>query len=84
LDRTIQVYPNPTNTGSVVLTGTLTGRSSRIVVTDVLGKIVLQHKAPIANNTLQTTLDLTSVKKGLYLISVSDDLGIYTSRIIIE
>jgi hypothetical protein len=84
LTSSIQIYPNPTNTGSVVISGTLSGRTSRIVVTDVLGKIVLSQEAPILNNTLQTTLSLTNVKKGLYLISVSDNSGIYTSRIIIE
>jgi hypothetical protein len=84
LTRTIQIYPNPTNKGIVVLSGTLSGSNYQIVVTDVMGKIVLQHEAPILNNTLQTTLNLSSLKNGIYIISVNDNLGVYTSRVIVE
>ena len=84
LSRTIQIYPNPTSTGSVILKGTLTGRNSNIVVTDILGKAVLHQEAPIINNSMQTTLNVVSLKRGIYLISVSDNVGIHTSRLIIE
>ncbi|RLD21693.1 MAG: hypothetical protein DRI71_08545, partial [Bacteroidetes bacterium] len=84
LGRNIQVYPNPTNSGNVILKGTLSGVKSNIIITDILGKIVLQDEAPILNNKLQATLNVSSLKNGIYLISVSDNSGVYTSRLIIE
>jgi Secretion system C-terminal sorting domain len=84
LQSAIQIYPNPTNTGSIVVMGKLSGNKSKIVVADVLGKIVLQKEAPIVGNTLQTTLNLTTLKNGIYFISVSDKTGIHTSRVVVE
>jgi type IX secretion system substrate protein len=83
-ENSIQIYPNPTNSGRVVIKGKLSGNKSKIVVADVLGKIVLQKEAPIVGNTFQTTLNLTSLKNGIYIISVSDNTGIHTSRLVVE
>jgi Secretion system C-terminal sorting domain len=81
---TIQVYPNPTNTGYINLQGSVKGSHSRIVVTDVLGKIVKVKNTAIINSTLNETLDLTQLKSGIYMISVNTANGISTARVVIE
>ncbi len=80
----IEIYPNPAKGGRITLAGNVQGNKSQVVVTDLLGKIVHRQEVAIKNNTLNKTLDLSQLKTGIYLISLTTDKGIYTSRVVVE
>jgi hypothetical protein len=72
----ISVYPNPSNGIFTINTQLPTD----VVAIDVTGKEVFR----MLNINNQTTLNLTQLQKGLYLLKLSNELGEQTKKIIIE
>lgn len=72
----ITVYPNPSNGIFKINTQLPTD----VVAIDVTGKEVFR----MLNINNQTTLNLTQLQKGLYLLKLSNELGEQTKKIIIE
>jgi hypothetical protein len=71
----ITLYPNPSN-GIFTISSQL---PTNVVAIDVTGKEVFRMLK--VNN--QTTLNLTQLQKGLYLLKLSNELGEQTKKIII-
>lgn len=72
----ITLYPNPSNGIFTINTQLPTD----VVAIDVTGKEVFR----MLNINNQTTLNLTQLQKGLYLLKMSNELGEQTKKIIIE
>lgn len=72
----ITLYPNPSNGIFTISTQLPTD----VVAIDVTGKVVFR----MLNINNQTTLNLTQLQKGLYLLKLSNELGEQTKKIIIE
>ncbi|WP_396181632.1 Omp28-related outer membrane protein [Flavobacterium sp.] len=72
----ITLYPNPSNGIFTINTQLPTD----VVAIDVTGKEVFR----MLNINNQTTLNLTQLQKGLYLLKLSNELGEQTKKIIIE
>jgi hypothetical protein len=72
----ITLYPNPSN-GIFTISAQL---PTDVVAIDVTGKEVFR----MLNINNQTTLNLTQLQKGLYLLKLSNELGEQTKKIIIE
>jgi hypothetical protein len=73
----ISVYPNPTN-GLVNVKMTNSGSYSLEVV-NVLGEVVYA-----ANTSSSLALNLTRFGKGVYTLQVSNEIGFYTERLIVQ
>ena len=74
LDNSISVYPNPTNNIiNLDVSNAVTVKS--IELYNVIGKQVIK-----ANNT--STLDLSNLESGVYMLKVATDLGSITKKII--
>jgi subtilisin family serine protease len=77
--ETIKVYPNPAS-GVLNISGTDADKATRIVITDMLGKKVLETMA-----TDNNTVDITAITAGLYIITISQQDGLMaTKKICIE
>lgn len=75
------VYPNPSKGNITVYFGkALAG--SKVVVTDMIGKQV--YSSSVYSGTEKLNIDLSSMPKGLYLISVSNNTGSTVKKMIIE
>ncbi len=72
----ITLYPNPSNGVFTINTKLPTN----VIAIDVTGKEVFR----MLNINNQTTLNLTQLQKGLYLLKLSNELGEQTKKIIIE
>lgn len=72
----ITLYPNPSNGFFTINTKLPTD----VVAIDVTGKEVFR----MFNINNQTTINLTQLQKGLYLLKLSNELGEQTKKIIIE
>ncbi|MCV6630588.1 MAG: T9SS type A sorting domain-containing protein [Flavobacteriaceae bacterium] len=59
----LQLYPNPV-TNNVVHITTKTNNAKDVIVFDVFGNVVLRQKL------YQKTLDLSSIRKGVYIIQI--------------
>ncbi|WP_054852539.1 T9SS type A sorting domain-containing protein [Olleya sp. ITB9] len=71
------IYPNPTNTGSVTIT-TKNNTTIAVTVFDVLGKQVLSQT--IQNNSL----DVSNLTTGVYILKLNQEGAIATKRLIIQ
>jgi hypothetical protein len=80
----LEVYPNPSPNGQIILEGDFIGGSSIISVSDLSGKLLKQEQINISNNYLRETVDLGQLNAGIYLISVRSDSQLFTARIILD
>jgi hypothetical protein len=71
LDRSLNVYPNP-STGLVNVEYALEqGTPVQVTVTDVLGKTVLDRTLRPANGTQRETIDMGNLSNGIYLMKLT-------------
>jgi hypothetical protein len=76
------VFPNPTN-GQFTITSDWNASQATIQAVDLNGKRVFQSIEALSAGQ-QLPVDLTNVKAGLYIVTVSDGLRTHYSKLIIE
>ena len=75
LERSLNVYPNPTS-GLVNLEYNLEqGTAMKLMVTDVLGKVVMEQTLNVATGLQRETINLGTLGNGMYLLKL--DAGKY-------
>jgi len=76
----ILIYPNPVINGQVIIdieTGT---NYLKLEMLDINGRQVLESLLHSSSNKI----DVSSLKKGIYLVNVSNSSGIYTQKMVIN
>jgi ligand-binding sensor domain-containing protein len=73
--NSLQIYPNPVQN---ILQVDLSGKTGLLEIHDISGKSVLQ-KQIIDNNT---SIDVSGLDNGIYIIKVLSDNQIFTSKIV--
>ena len=73
----INIYPNPSSTGSVTFTNTNT--INQIEVYDILGKKVKQITINTASDNNQS-IDISDLNKGVYIVKLSKNTGEFDSK----
>ncbi|MBQ6070114.1 MAG: T9SS type A sorting domain-containing protein [Bacteroidales bacterium] len=77
LERFTQMMPNPARGLVTVLSSY---RLSRVVVYDLQGHAVLEQE----DDGLATTLDVSCLAKGVYVVAIHTPAGIATKRLVVE
>ncbi len=77
LGRFTQIMPNPAREQVTVLSSY---RLSRVVVYDLGGRAVLEQE----DEGLATTLDVSGLAKGVYVVAIHTPAGIATKRLVVE
>lgn len=72
------VYPNPVNGGKVFISSANLYAERTVVVFDVLGKQVVSQKGK------QTTIDVSHLNKGIYILKVAEEGKVATRKLVIE
>jgi hypothetical protein len=67
----LQVYPNPTSGLLHISIDGATFSQAQVKVIDVVGKVVYVQDETNISGTYNTTIDLTTLPKGLYFVSVN-------------
>lgn len=84
-NNSLKVYPNPTTGILNIDAEGIQGSTITISCYDIVGKLVQQKTLSTHNNTLSTTMNLSNVPKGVYLIQLQTDTGTqYMKRIVVE
>ena len=73
----ISVYPNPSE-GEITITNE-SGTATAVVVYDMIGNVILSTEV-----STSTTIDLSSVAGGVYVVKVSNGSASYTENIVIK
>ena len=74
------IYPNPVVNGQVTIEIQTNTNNSSLKIYDLSGKKVLQTLLV----SLSTTLNVSSLKKGIYMVTVSNTSGTYTQKMVIN
>ena len=75
---TIRIYPNPVTNG--ILFVNTSSNCNRIILYDVLGRLVkAENKSGLQNN-----ISTTKLAKGVYIIRISTDTGDFIQKIVVE
>jgi hypothetical protein len=70
-ERTLVVYPNPSNTGFIQLTiNGLEGRRAEVSVSNVIGTVMYRETLSELNERFTKTLDLSKFANGLYYVKL--------------
>jgi photosystem II stability/assembly factor-like uncharacterized protein len=72
-ENELTIFPNPSS-GLIVFTGVNNPSSVRITVTDLTGKVLLEVSG-------KTTVDVSTLGKGIYLVRVQDESKISTIKL---
>ena len=73
----ISIYPNPSE-GQITITNE-SGTVNTVILTDMLGNIILS-----TNVSTSTTIDLSSVAGGMYIVKVSNGTATYSETVVIK
>ena len=76
----LNVHPNPT-TGLVNISGNFNASSGVCNVYDMMGTLVLSKNINLND---ETTLNLSNLPQGAYLLEISDNSNVYRSKIIVS
>jgi glycosidase len=74
------VYPNPVIIGKVTIDIQSVVPDSTLKIVDLSGKVVLTTKLLSSS----TTLDVSALKKGMYMVTVGNKSGTYSQKMVIE
>lgn len=78
------IYPNPTNNQLTMISEKSSINS--ILINDVQGRIVAgmtKNQTLGSNDTFSTTIDISSIASGIYLINIkTEDQSIVTKKIV--
>ena len=81
LNNTMSLYPNPSENIIHIDAGYLVGTST-ITVTDMSGKLIMSQTA--TGTAIHTTIDLSGLEKGMYLITLRDAANNSDSKRVIK
>lgn len=77
LNNNLSIYPNPAN-GNVTVSNVEAG--STIQILDVTGKVVSSETV----RSTATTIDLSTINKGMYVVKVLNNNSVATQKLIVE
>ncbi len=79
----ISIYPNPAQ-NQITIEREEFGTEAQLLITDIAGKVVYKQ---LIQNQLKTTIDLSSLEKGMYSATLFDPLQneqIFNTRLVLE
>jgi glycosidase len=74
------LYPNPAVNGQVTIEIQPTAKNSSLKIFDLSGKEVLETML----HSLSTNLNVSSLIKGIYIVTISNTSGTYTQKMVVE
>jgi hypothetical protein len=80
----VVVYPNPSNGQFTIQFNGSHSENVKIVISNLLGQIVTQKEYQLMDGKQILSLNIPSLKKGVYLLKVHSEEGVSTHKIIIE
>gem|GEM_PF-1032016 len=79
ISREIELFPNPTNTGSFVLSGLV--KNDRISICNALGESIQSYTS---NSNMDMKIELNNQPRGTYVVQIVSNNSTITKRIILQ
>ncbi len=78
MDEQFVIYPNPANSVLFIKSENGLG-NSKIVITDILGKTIIEKEI---SDLYQTSINIDELTSGVYLLQIKNDKGFVTKKFI--
>lgn len=80
----ISIYPNP-NTGIFEIQyETETNAPLEVLLSDMTGRVIYKETATILNNHYKKNMDVSSMPKGIYFLSLINNDGHFTRKVVVD
>lgn len=80
----LEIYPNPASQTLWIDFATEQDSRLSLVITDLLGKTLVERQLEFTSGTKARALDVTRLPKGIYLMKIGDGQSLTTRKLIIE
>ena len=85
IKNAIAVFPNPVvNKLNISFTTTTPSKNYKLVISDVSGNVKLVKQLAATGNLINTSIDVTSFKQGIYTVNLSDGFNTVSKTFIKE
>ncbi|MEI6816517.1 MAG: HYR domain-containing protein [Bacteroidota bacterium] len=84
LQSNFNIFPNPANNNVNVTFSTDKSEPFNVRMTDVTGRVVLDVNSISAEGDNQYELDLSSIAKGIYIVSLSKADGVLQTKLVVQ
>ena len=80
----LSVYPNPNKGSFTLVLSTDQVDKVNVNIVNALGRVVYEQQDLRVNANFSTNIDISGESEGIYLMIVKSDLGVHTSRIVLQ
>jgi hypothetical protein len=80
----LAIYPNPNNGSFTLEMATTRVDKVNLRIVNATGYLVYEKQDLRVNGNFSTNIDISPEAEGIYLMIIESDLGVYTSRILIQ
>ncbi len=83
-NNTVKLYPNPTSGVLNIQWENQATGNAEVIVSDIIGHEVYNTIISLGSESGSTSVDLSNLKAGIYILSVKSEANTFTSRLIIQ
>ena len=78
------VFPNPNNGSFRITASSILSEQIQIELVNTIGQTVYKEELPVANREVEKNIVLGDVASGIYLLKLSDNNTVHTTRLVIR
>ncbi len=71
----LKIYPNPASNFVHIYSDVLEGGENTLIITNLIGQVIRQEQTTMSSENYTWLINLDSIEKGLYFISIKDKSG---------
>ena len=83
-DNSLKLYPNPTSGNLNIQWENQATGNATVSVSDIIGHEVYNTTITLGSESGNTSIDLSNLKSGIYILSIKSEVNSFTSRLIIQ
>lgn len=83
-DNSLKLYPNPTSGNLNIQWENQATGNAGVSVSDIIGHEVYNTTITLGSESGTTSIDLSNLKSGIYILSIKSEVNSFTSRLIIQ
>jgi len=80
----LTIYPNPAENTVYIAIKEKQTLSLHLTITDLMGKTVAEKNITFDSGNINRSIDVSSLRNGIYMVRLSDNERIYTKKLIIK
>ncbi|HXB10502.1 MAG TPA: T9SS type A sorting domain-containing protein, partial [Bacteroidia bacterium] len=80
--NTCKVYPNPATSSIKIEASNINGTAALLNIADITGRLVFQKNIDNGTNTINTTVDVSSLQTGIYLVTLKEGSKQFTTKLV--